>query len=55
MFRLPELYQVDELVPSEPTQERQLTAPGGRREGHRQGNGVHRARRKKGEREDRER
>ena len=44
-------YQVNELVPSELAQVRQLIAPGGRHEGDRQGNGVHRARRKKGERE----
>ena len=31
---------VDDPVPSDLTQERQLTVPGGRRERHRQGNGV---------------
>ena len=31
---------VDEPDPSELTQARQLAVPGGRREGHRQGNGV---------------
>ena len=41
-------YQVDEPVPSEPAPGATAAAPGGRREGHRQGNRVHRARRKKG-------
>ena len=51
MFRLSEQYQIEEPVPSEPDAGAAAAAPGGRREGHRQGNGVHQARRKKRGRE----